>query len=250
MNYQSGTNPVVQVNHGRSTLNPKSWRSNKVSYQQLDHLHRTASSNIAFLNWHNQANTNLRTRQTVQPTGWHANQDGNLIYNRGHLIAYSLTAGIDRNTGKYSSSPVGDQDNPRNLFTETDFTNQMLQTIYEARVRHTLIQGKHVVYQATPIFRGKELMARGINLQAIATDGSLNFNVYLYNVEPGIRFNYQNGSSANDSQIKIPVPVESLDESGDDNQRSLDNGSLRISDHYSRPIATAPRHYYRVWKTK
>lgn len=246
LNYQSGANPVVQVNHGRSTLNPKSWRSNKVLYQQLDSLHRTAGSNTAFLNWHNQANTSLRTRQTVQPSGWHANQNGNLIYNRGHLIAYSLTAGIDQNTGKYRANPVGDQDNPRNLFTETDFTNQMLQTIYEARVRRTLIQGKHVVYQATPIFRGKELMARGVNLQAISTDGSLDFNVFLYNVEPGTRIDYQNGSSTSDSQMKIPVPVESLDESGDENSRSMDNGSLKVIDHYVRPIASSPRHYARV----
>lgn len=89
-------------------------------------------------------------------------------------------------------------------------------------------------------------MARGINLQAISTDGSLDFNVFLYNVEPGTHIDYQNGSSTSDSQMKIPVPVESLDESGDENTRSMDNGSLKVIDHYVRPIASSPRHYTRV----
>lgn len=47
-------------------------------------------------------------------------------------------------------------------FTETDFTNQMLQTIYETEVRHAIEHGKHVIFQATPIFRNvimKQLLA-------------------------------------------------------------------------------------------
>lgn len=248
LNYQSGANPIVQVNHGRSTLNPKSWRTNKVIYQQLDSRRRTSGSNTAFLNWRNHADTSLRINQITQPTGWHNNRNGNLIYNRGHLLAYSLTGGINAHTGQYHTSAVGDQDNPRNLFTETDFTNQMLQTIYETRVRHTIEQGKHVVYQATPIFRGSEQMARGINLQAISTDGSLNFNVYLYNIEPGTKINYQDGSSVSDPQMRVLVPVESLGETDDESQRSMDNGTLKISGHYKRPFATAPRHYYRIWQ--
>ena len=130
--------------------------------------------------WHNLIIilANIRLLQTVSPAGWQPNRDGMLIYNRGHLIAYSLTGALNKLTGRYQASAVGDQDNPRNLFTETDFTNQMLQTIYETEVRHSIEHGKHVIYQATPIFRGNENVARGINLQAISTDGTLNFNVY------------------------------------------------------------------------
>lgn len=244
LNYRPGTIPVVQVNHGRSTLNPKSWRTNKVLYQRLDSRRRTSGSNTAFLQQRNLADTDLRIQQGVQPTGWHSNQDGQLVYNRGHLIAYSLTAGINMQTGKYQPSAVGDQDNVRNLFTESDFTNQMLQTIYEARVRHAIENGKHVVYQATPIFRGNEELARGINLQALSTDGTLNFNIYLYNIEPGISFNYTDGSSSTDTKMKIPVPAEA--ESNSKNKFTRDNGHLRVTDHYQRPVATTPRHYVRV----
>lgn len=244
LNYHSGSNPVVLVNRGRSTLNPNSWRKDKVIYQQLDKEGRTSGSNTAFLNSRNHANTQLRTAQVFQPTGWHNNSAGNLVYNRGHLIAYSLTGGIDQRTGRFRAGALGDQDNPRNLFTETDFTNEILQTYYEAQVRHAIEQGKHVVYQATPIFRGDEKMARGINLQALSTDGTLNFNVFLFNVEPGVDFNYQTGMMQSSSRAHVYIPTYMNGNDSDD--RSAGDGNLRIYGHYMPPFANEPRHYYRV----
>lgn len=244
MEYHSGSNPVVLVNHGQSTLNPNSWQEDKVAYQQLDKMHRTSGSNTAFLNSRNHANTSLRTAQAFQPTGWHNNNDGNLVYNRGHLIAYSLTGGIDQRTGQFRAGTLGDQDNPRNLFTETDFTNEILQTYYETRVRHAIEQGKHVIYQSTPIFRSDEQMARGINLQALSTDGTLNFNVYLFNVEPGVSFDYQNGTMQVNRNARVYVPTYMNEDDSDD--RSAGDGNLRIDGHYTPPFANEPRHYYRV----
>ena len=61
----------------------------------------------------------------------------------------------------------GDQNNPKNLFTQSAYSNQNIQTIFEAKVRRALRQNKRVIYQATAVFRGNELMARGVNLQAV-----------------------------------------------------------------------------------
>lgn len=203
LNFQSGQIGVIQVNHGRSTLNPQAWQENKVIYADLDKLNRTSSANTAFLEARNVANDSLRVRQFVQPTGWHGNHPGREIYNRGHLIAYSVSAGIDQNGRYHPQNQSGDQNNPKNLFTQTAYANQRLQTIYESKVRQALKRGCKVVYQATPIFRGQELMARGINLQAVATDGSLNFNVYIFNVQPGYAFNYATGAAQADPGLRI-----------------------------------------------
>ncbi len=245
INFHSGQSPVFQVNGGRSTLNPKSWRDSHVVFQQLDGQSRTSRSNTAFLTWRNHANTALRSQQTVAPAGWHNNRNGLLVYNRGHLIAYSLTGGIDQQTGEFTGSGAnGDQNNPRNIFTETDFTNQAVQTIYEGKVRRA-IEGHHrVIYQVTPIFRGSELMPRGINLQAIATDGTLNFNVYLANVEPGIRFDYQTGDSISDPTNSVAVPLDPEGDTMDDKEEQRDD--IQTVGHYQRPVASQPRHYRRV----
>lgn len=204
--YQSGSSAIVQVNNGKSTLNPDSWQENKVIYSNLDSLNRTSSPNTAFLEARNKANESLRIRQTVAPTGWHSNRGGNQLYNRGHMIAYSVSAGIDQNGAYNPNNTSGDQNNPKNLFTQSAFSNQELQTIYESQVRHAIEANKKVIYQVTPIFRGNELMARGVNLQAVSTDGSLNFNVYIFNVQPGIKFNYADGSNQVDTGMQVPTP--------------------------------------------
>ena len=204
LNFKSGEKAYVYVNNDKSTLIKNAWKVNKVIYSNLDSLNRTSSSNTAFLEKRNVADQSLRVRQFINPTAWHSNRrNGVQIYNRGHLIAYSVSAGIDQD-GQYNpGNKSGDQNNPKNLFTQSAFTNQKIQTIYESKVRQALRKNEKVIYQATPIFRGNELMARGINLQAISTNGDLNFNVYIYNVQAGYVFNYDNGRATRDRAMKV-----------------------------------------------
>lgn len=202
--FKSGGKGWRYVNNNHSTLVKSAWKVNRVIYSNLDSQNRTSSSNTAFLEKRNVANDSLRVRQYVQPTGWHSNrQNGTQIYNRGHLIAYSVSAGIDQDGNYNPKNQSGDQNNPKNLFTQSAFSNQKIQTIFESKVRSALRSGKKVIYQATPIFRGRELMARGINLQAVSTDGSLDFNVYIYNVQPGYQFDYETGRAKIDRGMKV-----------------------------------------------
>ena len=202
---------IVFVNNNVSTLNPNAWKYDHVEYQNLDKLNRTSKSNTAFLNKENLANTADRTRQFIEPTGWHSNRPGKEIYNRGHLIAYSLSGGINAE-GKYTGGQVGDQNNPKNLFTQTAYANQKLQTIYENKVRQALEQNKKVIFQATPIFKDNELMARGINLQAISTDKSLNFNVFIPNKQPGYIFDYATGRANKSYSSEDDSPTSTYNE--------------------------------------
>ena len=205
--YRSGQRAVLTINHNHSTLNPNSWHIDHVDYSQLDGFKRTNTPATAYLDQRNVANDSLRVEQTVKPTGWHQRFDVHHqpILNRGHIIAYSLSKGIAAN-GQYNPTlQSGDQNNPRNLFTQTAFCNQELQTVYEAKVRHALEQGKRVVYQVQPIFRGVDQMPVGVHMQAISTDKSFNFNVYLFNVQPGFRFVYLTGNSVVNRSMRVPM---------------------------------------------
>ena len=208
LNFHSGDTPVVMVNGNKSTLQMKDWRKNTVIYSALDSLNRTSSSNTAYLEQRNVVDDGQRVRQYVQPTAWHQKmENGEAILNRGHLIAYSISGGIDQNGDYDQSQQSGDQNNPKNLFTQTAFSNQRLQTIYEEKVRNTLKQGHKVIYQVQPLFRNQELMARGVHMQALSDDGSLNFNVYLFNVQPKYVFNYQNGRSTRNAAFQVALPA-------------------------------------------
>ena len=61
--------------------------------------------------------------------------------------------------------------------------------------------GNHVLYRVTPVFTGDELVARGVVMEAMSVedkgDGVL-FNVYCYNVQPGVTIDYATGDSALD----------------------------------------------------
>lgn len=204
LDFKSGDKAYVYVNNNKSTLIKNAWKVNKVIYSNLDNLNRTSHSNTAFLEPRNVANDSLRVRQFINPTAWHSNREnGTQIYNRGHLIAYSISAGIDQDGNYNPNNQSGDQNNPKNLFTQTAFSNQKIQTIFEGKVRNSLKQGNKIIFQATPIFRENELMARGINLQAISLNNNLNFNVYLFNVQPDYVFDYNNGRAKIDRNVVV-----------------------------------------------
>ncbi|WP_423778843.1 DNA/RNA non-specific endonuclease [Enterococcus faecalis] len=203
LDFQSGGNAILNVNNGQSTLNIANWKENKVIYGDLDSLNRTTFV-TAYLDRKNLGRSEGRERQVWQPTGWHQKQiDGDPIVNRGHLLAYTSSFNFDID-GNFKIGENGSQDNPKNLATQTAFSNQKVQTHYEKLVRDAQkLKGNKVIYQIVTVFRGKELMPRGYWLQAIDSAGTLNFNVYEYNVQPNVVFNYKEGTSKIDRTMKV-----------------------------------------------
>ena len=128
---------------------------------------------------------------SVHPSGWNQalypdliNKNGGALYNRCHLLMYALT---------------GLNADPRNLITGTEYLNTKGMLPYEKAVQNWLIkkQGK-VLYRITPDFKGNELVARGVLIEAadVETHGeNFHINTYCYNVEPGIEINYKTGES-------------------------------------------------------
>lgn len=203
LDFQSGGNAVYDVNNGQSTLDISQWKENKVIYGDLDALNRTTSV-TAFIDQRNLGRSEGRERQVWQPTGWHQKRiDGKEIVNRGHLLAYTSSFNVDVD-GNFKEGERGSQDNPKNLATQTAFSNQTVQTRYEALIRNAQkINGNKVLFQIVTVFRGSELMPRGYWLQAIDSAGTLNFNAYEYNVQPNIVFNYEDGTSQIDRTMRV-----------------------------------------------
>ena len=124
----------------------------------------------------------------IKPTGWrqefYSFVDQEALYNRCHLIAHSLT---------------GEDANAQNLITGTRYMNvQGMLPFEEEAVAYIKRTGNHVLYRATPIFGGDNLLASGVQLEAqsVEDDGEgIEFNVYCYNVEPGVAIDYSTGDS-------------------------------------------------------
>lgn len=65
----------------------------------------------------------------------------------------------------------------------------------------------HVLYRVTPIYDGDNLIADGVQIEAYSVEDKgqgVSFNVFCYNVQPGITIDYKTGDSSrsNDNIIK------------------------------------------------
>ena len=124
----------------------------------------------------------------VKPTGWHSvrydNVDGKSLYNRCHLIGWQL---------------AGENANEKNLITGTRYMNVDGMLPFENMIADYVKEtDHHVLYRVTPIFEGNNLVASGVEMEAMSVedngDGIL-FNVYCYNVQPDITIDYTTGDS-------------------------------------------------------
>ena len=124
---------------------------------------------------------------SVKPTGWKQKKyNGEYLYNRCHLIGYQLS----------------DEDaNELNLITGTRYFNVEGMLPFENKVAEYIKENKdnHVLYRVTPIYEGTNLLASGVQMEAYSIEDNgkgVRFNVYIYNVQPGIKIDYATGNSS------------------------------------------------------
>lgn len=126
---------------------------------------------------------------SVKPTGWVTAKydivEGNYLYNRCHLIGFQLT---------------GENANTKNLITGTRYMNVIGMLPFENMVDDYIDEtGNHVMYRVYPMFDGDNLVATGALMEAWSVEDNgegICFNVFVYNIQPGITIDYATGDSA------------------------------------------------------
>ena len=159
---------------------------------------------------------------SVKPSGWHSVKydivEGKYLYNRSHLIGYQLTA---------------ENANDRNLITGTRYFNATLMLPYENMVADYIKEtNNHVLYRVTPVFEGNNLVATGVQMEAKSVEDNgegIEFNVFVYNVQPGITIDYATGNSAlSDEEINS---TDSSNTSSASNNNSISSSNKPSSNN-------------------
>lgn len=185
-----GTSAVYAVNNNIPYFNVSDYGYESFeSYSELDSLGRCGEC-IACIGYDLMPTEERGEIGEIKPSGWHTAKysdviEDNYLYNRCHLIGFQLT---------------GENANPNNLVTGTRFMNVDGMLSYENIVAYYIYDNKdnHVLYRATPIFINDELVCRGILLEAYSLEDNgsgVCFNVFCYNVQPGISIDYTTGDN-------------------------------------------------------
>ena len=127
---------------------------------------------------------------SVEPTGWVNNKydseivEGGWVYNRCHLLGFQLT---------------GENNNPENLITGTRYLNIEGMLPFENEVaEYVKDTSNHVMYAVSPVYWESDMVANGVLMKAFSVEDSgagINFDVYCYNVQPGIKIDYKTGNN-------------------------------------------------------
>lgn len=158
------------------------------TYSDLDSLGRcgVAYANLSYDLMPTEPRGNI---SYIKPSGWRISKydwiEGEYLFNRCHLIAYSL---------------AGENDNVKNLITCTRYLNATTMQDFEIKVANYIRKTKnHVLYRVTPIFDSENLIAKGVQMEAYSVEDNgegIKFNIFAYNIEPKVKINYLNGENS------------------------------------------------------
>ncbi len=162
----------------------------------------------------------------VKPSGWVQAQydcvSGKYLYNRCHLLGWQLSA---------------ENANKRNLITGTRYMNTEGMLPFENMVADYIREtGNHVAYRVTPIYNGSDLVVSGVQMEAysVEDDGEgICFNVFCYNVQPGVKIDYSTGrsraSGSNKETTKKYVSVQTTKEYVEETKKPISYNTYAYS---------------------
>lgn len=179
----------------------------------------------------------------VKPAGWHTVKyndliDGNYLYNRCHLIGYQL---------------AGENANEENLITGTRYLNVVGMLPFENMVADFVEEtGYHVLYRVTPVYEGDDLVAVGVQIEALSVEDEgegICFNVYCYNVQPGITIDYSDGESSRSEHAEEEVRLaeekkEERQNTQETIQKNTDSGET-VSEETTYILNTNTKKFHR-----
>ena len=185
--------PYVELNNNIPYFSEEDYTTEPFEkYSKWDKLERSgvAYANICKETMPKEGEKRSEIGNVKDLSGWVQKRYDDLIkdkylYNRCHLIGWQLSA---------------ENDNKNNLITGTRYLNTEGMLHFENLVADYIKSNpnNHVLYRVTPMFEGDNKLANGVQMEAWSVEDKGNgicFNVYCYNVQPGIIIDYATGNS-------------------------------------------------------
>ena len=186
----NGNNPYVVVNDNKPYFTGSEIVNDSyLKYGPLDSAKRAASA-MACINYDSMPAEDDKKGESenISPSGWNNVQydcisgDG-YCQTRAQCIAWCFG---------------GSDTDKKNYITASPYMKNNMNVYVVKIARYLERTSNHVMYRVTPIFKGDDLMCRGVLMEAYSVEDNgegICFNVFLYNVQPGIDYIYSTGES-------------------------------------------------------
>ena len=167
-----------------------------IRYSELDALGRPGPATACFSSASHPAELRAESGAYL-PVGWESVRyddviDGGYLYSVCQLISPALS---------------GSGPDARNVFTGTRFLRAEGLRPFEDLVAGFVSRtAYHILYRATPVYHGDELVPYGVQLEAYSAEDAgrtISLNVFLYNVQPGVTIDYRSGKSAQSPSVEV-----------------------------------------------
>lgn len=177
------------VNGGNAIFSKKDYEMEAGAYKYLkiDKLGRSTGA-IAMLNKNTRPRVRTEDLKYLDPDNWVETLNKKEIYERCHIIAYSLLA---RDTDK------------RNIFIGTERINTSIMRKFENEVdKYIGDHDNNVLYRVTVKYKDDNIIPTGVLIEAKSIDDDeLNICEFCYNVQTDVKINYKNGDIIEDNRI-------------------------------------------------
>ena len=186
--------PFAVINQNQPSFSEDLKKKTKldIQYSHLDGLGRAGTA-FGVIGPENLKSSDSRdSSSSVRPSGWKqnyyktvigSNKDDGHLFERCHIIAHML----------------GGDDKDYNFITGTRYLNQIgMKPIEEQINSYIKFNNKHVLYRVTPVYKKDNLLASGVQIEAYSIEDEgkgISYNLFLYNVQPGIDLSYTNGEN-------------------------------------------------------
>ncbi len=185
--------PFVEINNNEPTFTLSDIKTEAFEfYSPLDTLNRCGIA-LACISKDTLLSEKKEKIEQIVPTGWQDEEYdfiGKNLYKKCSLIGYPLTA---------------EYKNQKNIITGTQYLYQKGLQPFEKKVFNYIKKtNNHVMYRSTPIFNNDNLIAEGVQIEAYSVEDAgkgISFNVFCYNIQPGVIIDYSTGNSESDGTV-------------------------------------------------
>lgn len=130
------------------------------------------------------------------PYGWTKSLENKKIFERCHIIAYSLSAKLP---------------DKKNIFIGTDTLNTSIMAKLEKRIyRYIMKNDVKVLYKVTIKYRGIDQIPTGVLIEAQSLNDNFSVCEFCYNIQRNVKFNYKDGTIFKDNRFSIIEKVKSV----------------------------------------